>query len=82
MTAVARSSRKMVEDGPALDTGPVDSVTMTQMLQMAQIMQQLPAATENVPIRQLAQAREALDAVQAAPAPALATPAQHVDTYA
>lgn len=82
MTAVARSSRKMAVAGRVPDTGFVDSVTMTQMLQMAQIMQQLPAASENVPVAQVVQAREALDAVQATPAPALATPAQHVDTYA
>lgn len=82
MTGFARSSRKLAEAESVPDTGLVDSVTMTQMLQMAQIMQQLPAASENVPVAQVVQAREALDAVQAAPAPALATPAQHVDTYA
>lgn len=67
------------------DTHPVDAVTSTRMIQLAQAMQQLPTDVQGpMDVAQLAQTRELVDAVPAAsaPAPPLVTPAQHVDLYA
>lgn len=70
------------------DTHPVDAITSTKMLQLAQAMQQLPADPQGpMDAAQVVQAREALqsaDAIPAAsaPAPPLVSPAQHVDLYA
>ncbi|MBJ7332717.1 MAG: hypothetical protein JHC95_22675 [Solirubrobacteraceae bacterium] len=64
----------------------MDAVTTTRMLQMAQVMQQLPSEHGQVPLRQLEQARDAYQSIeavpQAAPERLLVEPAQHVDTYA
>lgn len=71
-----------------VDTHPVDAITTTRMLQLAQVMEQLPAnAGGDVPIAQVEQAREAYQSIESvpapsAPAPLLVSEPQHVDLYA
>ena len=64
----------------------MDAITTTQMLQMAQIMQQLPSAGGDVNVPQLAKAREAFQSIDAIAPPSaeplLASPPQHVDVRA
>lgn len=65
----------------------MDAVTSTKMLQLAQVMQQLPGEHGLVDVPQLAQAREALQSIESIPGavaaePLLVTPAQHVDLRA
>lgn len=68
------------------DTDPVDAVTTTRMLQLAQVMQQLPAEHGQVPLAQLEQSRDALQSIEAIPAvapePLLVNPPEHVDVRA
>lgn len=83
--ATARSSRFLVVAWRVSDTHPVDAITSTRMIQLAQAMQQLPTDVQGpMEVAQLAHTRELLDSAPAAtaPAPPLVTPAQHVDLYA
>lgn len=64
----------------------MDAITTTRMLQMAQVMQQLPADGGHVPLRQLEMAREAFQSLDSIPAPSaepmLVSEPQHVDVRA
>ncbi len=87
MRRLACSSRKLAVTPAVSDTDLVDAITSTKMLQLAQVMQQLPAEHGLVDLPQLEHARDALQSIEAIPAqsapePLLVSPPQHVDLRA